>query len=407
MSNAPASRPGPVPLSAPLSGSPQRYSASYSRYLQLGGQLRPEELVPGFTAGGENQGDTARFFFFCLVFDQLAKEGLPGDLAELGVYKGNTATLLAAMARKLGRTAYLLDTFEGFDAADLKGVDDGIDPRAFGDTSLEAVRALVGEDNARYIKGYFPQTATQLPEDGRYCLVHIDCDLYAPIRSALEYFYPRVVPGGFLIIHDYSSLCWDGADKAVDEFFADKIESPAPLPDSAGSVVVRKAKSGGPGDNWLMAKRAALLCGDWVSAGNGALRELLGEGWSGPEEWGVWGVGAAHELRLALAQPIPSAFELEFDVHAVLAGKRTAQHVEVSANGRKLAVWEFTQEANHGVRRLRMRIERPPAPVEGYVPLVLLFRPVATETPRQLAAELHDDRPLGMAMTRIRYQAIE
>jgi hypothetical protein len=58
--------------------------------------------------------------------------------------------------------------------------------------------------------------------------------------SGLEYFYPRMVPGGFLIIHDYGSLTWEGAEKAVDTFFADKPESVIPIPDSSGSAVVRR-----------------------------------------------------------------------------------------------------------------------------------------------------------------------
>jgi hypothetical protein len=175
---------------------PQRYLGKH--YLRRGGVVLLEDFISGFVAGGENHHDMARFFFFCLTFDQLVREGVDGDLVELGAYKGHTATLLAKMARKLGTTAYILDTFTGFDPADVVGVDASVNVTQFRDTSLEAVRALVGEDNVRYIKGRFPQTAGQLPADGRYCLVHIDCDLYAPIFSALQYFYPRVVPGGFL-----------------------------------------------------------------------------------------------------------------------------------------------------------------------------------------------------------------
>ena len=93
----------------------------------------------------------ARFYFFCLLFDQIIKEGLRGDIAELGVYRGNTATFLAKIARRLGTTAYLLDTFEGFNKADLTGID-ATASMGFTDTSLEAVRNLVGEDGVRYIK---------------------------------------------------------------------------------------------------------------------------------------------------------------------------------------------------------------------------------------------------------------
>src|SRR5215213_4071862 len=106
----------------------------------------------------------ARFYFFCLAFDQIVKEDLRGDIAELGVYKGNTAALLAEIARHRGCTAFLLDTFEGFNERDIKGVDAGASSTSFSDTSLEAVRALVGDDShTRYLKGYFPDTAAGIP----------------------------------------------------------------------------------------------------------------------------------------------------------------------------------------------------------------------------------------------------
>ena len=181
---------------------PQRYVGTYARYLARGGMVRLEDDVGGFVAGDRNRGDMARFYSFSLAFDQIVKEALPGDLAELGVWKGNTASLLATMARRLGRTAYLLDTFEGFSDRDLHGIDAGGKPGVFSDTSLAEVRALVGDENVRFVKGYFPDTTSQLPDDAAFCLVHLDCDLYAPMMTALQYFYPRLVAGGFLIVHD-------------------------------------------------------------------------------------------------------------------------------------------------------------------------------------------------------------
>ena len=147
--------------------------------------MRPHEDVQGFTAGGMNRDDMARFYFFSLAFDQICKEEVAGDLAELGVYKGHTATLIATMARRLGRTAWLFDTFEGFSERDLQGIDVAVQGATFDDTSLEAVRAAVGETNVRFVKGYFPDTAIEVPADASFCLVHIDCDLYAPIISSL------------------------------------------------------------------------------------------------------------------------------------------------------------------------------------------------------------------------------
>jgi hypothetical protein len=139
----------------------------------------------------------------------------------------------------LNVTAYLLDTFEGFSKKDLAGLDEK-QPMQFADTSLEAVKLLVGEQNVSFVQGYFPDSAKRLPENARYSIVHIDCDLGAPFLAALQYFYPRLVRGGFMIMHDYSNLYWDGAERAIDEFFADKLEKLMPIPDKSGTVVVRK-----------------------------------------------------------------------------------------------------------------------------------------------------------------------
>ncbi len=163
---------------------PQRYWMNYFRYKQRGGLVDLELDVQGFSSGG-NVGDLARFYSFSLAFDQITKEGIKGDFAELGAYKGNTAALIASFARKLGRTAFILDTFEGFDQADLVGIDQ-VHPKQFSDTSLDAVRALVGDEATTFIKGYFPESAAQLPDDARYALVHIDCDLYAPINLTVS-----------------------------------------------------------------------------------------------------------------------------------------------------------------------------------------------------------------------------
>lgn len=223
---------------------PQRYVANIEAYLARGGAIRVANEVESFVQGSSNNAtDLARFWMFCLTFDQIEKESLPGDIAEVGVYKGHTATLLARFARRTGRELFLFDTFEGFSSNELLGHENSKSDY-FKDASLDEVRSFVGEENVTFIKGHFPMSASELPKDRKFCLVHIDCDLYEPIRDSLEYFYSKVVEGGFLIIHDYASLWWPGAERAVDEFFANKQESVILIPDISGSAIVRKSKHG-------------------------------------------------------------------------------------------------------------------------------------------------------------------
>lgn len=380
---------------------PGRYWSNYARYLSRGGLIRLEDDIKGFNAGQLYEGDASRFYFLCLAFDQVMKEGVRGDVAELGVYKGNTATVLANMARRMGTTAWLLDTFEGFNPDDLKGID-AVHSMEFADTSLEAVRALVGEENVRYVKGYFPQSASQMPDDLSFSLVHVDCDLYVPIVEALNYFYPRLAPGGYLIVHDYASLAWDGAEKAVDEFFADKPESVIPLTDGSGSVVIRKARSATGRGNWLMQRRCAKFSDRWTSAGQGGLIDILGTGWSDAEPWGVWGLGASHTMDLYMAHPPADNVTVEIDGKAALEGPRRSQEIAVFVGGELFAIWRFSLENNRAKRSVTVPAAAVGVGQWNFPVLRLEFRPREVVPVIELDPATNDKRALGLALFAIR-----
>jgi O-methyltransferase len=174
---------------------------------------------------------------------QLAKEGIAGSIAELGVYKGTTAKILHILLPD--RRLYLFDTFAGFDARDLCNEKTAnATSFQFDDTSAENVERYLGDSPLiTWCKGYFPATASAVPETERFALVHLDADLFKPTWDALEFFYPRIAPGGYLILHDYSSMAWPGIAEAVDRFLADKPESLVRVPDRSGTAIVRKRKS--------------------------------------------------------------------------------------------------------------------------------------------------------------------
>lgn len=392
--------PPPVKAGWPYGiGIPQRYSARYERYQQLGGLIDVAADAQAY-AGNEAIRDVERFVFLSLAFDQIHKEGLDGDFAELGVYQGSTASVLARHARRLNRQIYLLDTFEGFNQEDFSGLDAGRRV-AFADTSLEAVRTRVGEANTTYIKGYFPQTAEHLPHDGRYCLVHIDTDLYAPIMSGLEYFYPRLVPGGFLIIHDYGSLIWEGAEKAIDNFFADKPESVVPMPDSSGSAVIRRLRQPGLDPSWI-AKRQRLALGVWHSAANGQLATILTEGWSSPEPWGTWGVGQSHQIRLTVAVDAGDSIAVDIDAHAFVWDEVTGRPMDVFVNGRRFTEVTFSKAQNFASLSLQ-----PLLAEEGHGAVTIEFRPRMVAVPHEIDPSIQEPRTLGLALHRIRIRSLK
>jgi O-methyltransferase len=231
-----------LPGGASIAAAPQRYAENYAKYAASGGEYDPSDVEGFLRDMPVHTFDMPRFYMFCLVMDLIKKQGIVGNFLELGVSRGNSATLLARWARRLDRQLYLLDTFEGFSPDDLVGVDQHVSVQ-FADASIEGVRAHVTGGNVHFAKGYFPETVDQLPADARYALVHLDCDLYRPFAAALPYFWPRLSEGGFLVMHDYLSLHWDGTEQAVDEFFSGQRESVVPIPDMAGTVIVRKNKS--------------------------------------------------------------------------------------------------------------------------------------------------------------------
>ena len=86
-------------------------------------------------------------------------------------------------------------------------------------------------------KGYFPETAEGLEES--FCFVNLDFDLYQPIMAGLEYFTPRMVKGGVILIHDYFSETFKGVKKAVQEFVGKNNLSIFPIGDGISIAIQR------------------------------------------------------------------------------------------------------------------------------------------------------------------------
>jgi hypothetical protein len=167
-----------------------------------------------------------------------------GNVAELGVFRGATAAQLNKLFPN--KKLFLFDTFEGFDpdelsddtekySSSLTSVTSVID--IFKDTSVETVLSKMRyPENVIIKKGYFPSTFDLHNES--FCFVHIDPDLYAPTKSGLELFYPRVEHKGIILVHDYFEI--EGVTKAVDEFLsANKDALSIPIGDFRSLAIIK------------------------------------------------------------------------------------------------------------------------------------------------------------------------
>lgn len=179
---------------------------------------------------------------FRRLADRITENGIEGALAELGTYRGDFAWQLNE--RFPDRKLYLFDTFDGFDERDIRVERQVSSSRAaahdFSNTRDRDVLARMPyEDQVVIRKGFFPETAQGLEE--RFALVSIDVDLYAPTLAGLEYFCPRLVKGGAILLHDYNSLQFDGVRKAVEEYERRHGMLPLiPLSDLHGTAVITR-----------------------------------------------------------------------------------------------------------------------------------------------------------------------
>lgn len=158
------------------------------------------------------------------IYVELANS-INGHFAEVGVYKGGSAEIIA-INKNNNKNLYLFDTFEGMPETDKK-YDNFHNKNDFNDTSYEDIcLGFSTYENVFIYKGIFPNDHGEKIKNEVFSLVHLDVDIYKSYVDCLNFFYPKMVNGGIIILDDYSSPNCEGAKLAVDEFFANKPEKP-------------------------------------------------------------------------------------------------------------------------------------------------------------------------------------
>ena len=164
-----------------------------------------------------------------------------GAVAELGVFRGDFAKEINKVF--CNNKLYLFDTFEGFAEEDYlvelkKGYANQNRAGHFGNTTVQLVMdKMTYPEKCCICKGLFPESAKNVED--RFLFVNLDADLYAPTLAGLEFFYPRMVQGGVIFVHDYFSEVFSGAKGAVKEFCTKENISYLPIGDTL-SIAIRK-----------------------------------------------------------------------------------------------------------------------------------------------------------------------
>lgn len=181
-----------------------------------------------------------RIWSLLRAVDYVVDQPVEGAFVECGVWRGGSVMVMARRLLERGaedRELWLYDTFAGMTAPTEDDVEatTGTTAQALLDTTdvgdgnnvwciagIDDVRANVAStgyamERVRFVQGDVAVTLTeQVPE--RIALLRLDTDWYESTRIGLEVLYPRLSPGGVCILDDYGH--WQGARKAVDEYFA-------------------------------------------------------------------------------------------------------------------------------------------------------------------------------------------
>jgi hypothetical protein len=192
----------------------------------------------------------------------LHRHGIDGDVVECGVWRGGSMMAAALTLKDLGDTGrdlYLYDTFEGMSEATEHDVRrrDGQGAAGLlegaGSDSLLLARATLDDVKAGMATVHYPgqvhyvvgKVEDTIPETApeRIALLRLDTDWFASTAHELEHLYPRLVPGGVLILDDYGY--WDGARKAVDEFLERTGEQLLLVRISEGRIAVKPTRGDG------------------------------------------------------------------------------------------------------------------------------------------------------------------
>lgn len=181
-------------------------------------------------------------------------DALQAPKAECGVFRGLSGLITCHVQKSLrpefaGEDYYLIDSYQGLSESkesDLaarqlsNGQIEWVHTHRAGHFAvpMDVVAANFDEfPRLNFVAGWIPKALTHLPET-KWSFVHIDVDLFEPTLGCLEYFMPRMVPGGVILNDDFSSPLFPGGGKAWAQYFGER-SLPYLVLDTGQSVYVK------------------------------------------------------------------------------------------------------------------------------------------------------------------------
>ena len=210
------------------------------RDLYLGAHKKTQQLST------DNPFKQQRHYTLMKLLGQASALIKEGNVAECGCWRGASAYQIAHNLKRASfkNKFFIFDSFEGlsdFQKEDLKDntvMDLAARKKEFA-CPLNVVQENLKEfDFIDYKKGWIPERFAEI-DNLKFSFVHIDVDLYQPIKDSFEFFYPRMLKGGIIVFDDYGYLSFPGAKQAIDEFIEGKEDFFLPMP-FGGAFIIKK-----------------------------------------------------------------------------------------------------------------------------------------------------------------------
>lgn len=150
-----------------------------------------------------------------------------GVVVECGVWKGGMIASISEYVKP--KKAFLFDSFEGLpdakfiDGNEAKSWQNNTDGANYFDNCTADIKyayEAMEKSGVKYEihKGWFKETFEKLEFNEEISILRLDADWYESTMECLDFFYPKVIHGGIIIIDDY--YAWDGCCKAVHQYLS-------------------------------------------------------------------------------------------------------------------------------------------------------------------------------------------
>jgi predicted O-methyltransferase YrrM len=200
--------------------------------------VEPEFLAAYQRCGPQSTTSVDAMYALWRAVEYIVRNNIAGDFVECGVYRGGSTMLAAEALKHFGdasRNLFLYDTFAGMTDPTPRDIDfAGRTPRdhlkAWGaktmsgmtNSPLDQVRANLATTGLAphrftFVQGKVEDTIPATLPPGQISILRLDTDWYESTRHELLHLFPRLTPGGVLIVDDYGF--WRGAREACDEYF--------------------------------------------------------------------------------------------------------------------------------------------------------------------------------------------